>query len=347
MSAMRAVLYEKFSEPPQLRDVPEPTLTPDAVILAVKATGLCRSDWHGWMGHDPDITLPHVPGHELAGEIVAVGAAVQGWAVGERVTAPFICACGTCEQCASGNHQVCTRQEQPGFTYWGSFADLVSIPRADVNLVALPEDMSYEAAASLGCRYATSFRAVVDVGRVAAGEWVAVHGCGGVGLSAVAIAAASGARVVAVDIDPGALELASELGASAVVNAREHDAAAAVQAVTGGGAHLSVDALGSAPTCVGSIRSLRRRGRHVQVGLLPPAAGRPEVPMELVIAYELELLGSHGMQAHAYPRMLAMVAKGALNPEKLVRRRISLEEAPQALVDLGSFPGPGITVAIP
>jgi D-arabinose 1-dehydrogenase-like Zn-dependent alcohol dehydrogenase len=348
MTAMRAVVYEKFGEPAELREVPEPVCAPDAAIVAVRATGLCRSDWHGWMGHDPDITLPHVPGHELAGEVVAVGSLVRGWRPGQRVTAPFVCACGTCAQCASGDHQVCARQEQPGFTYWGSFADLVAIPRADVNLVALPDDLTYEAAASLGCRYATAFRAVADVGRLAAGEWVAVHGCGGVGLSAVAIAAASGARVVAVDVDPGALALAEELGAAALVNAREHkDPGAAVAEASGGGVHLSLDALGSAATCVGSVRSLRRRGRHVQVGLLPPAAGRPEVPMELVIAYELELLGSHGMAAHEYPRLMAMVSSGALRPERLVNRRIGLEETPKALAELGNFPGPGITVALP
>jgi alcohol dehydrogenase len=181
---MRAAVYEQFGQPLVVRSVPDPAPADDGVVIAVKATGLCRSDWHGWMGHDPDIRLPHVPGHELAGVVVAAGSLVRRWRAGDRVTVPFVCGCGACPQCASGNHQVCDRQSQPGFTHWGSFAEYVAIDRADTNLVALPEEMAYATAASLGCRFATSFRAVVDQGRVTAGQWVAVHGCGGVGLSA-------------------------------------------------------------------------------------------------------------------------------------------------------------------
>ena len=91
------------------------------------ATGLCRSDWHGWIGHDPDIALPHVPGHEFAGTIESVGAQVRRWAPGQRVTMPFIGACGTCAQRMAGEQQVCARQSQPGFHTWGSFAERVAI----------------------------------------------------------------------------------------------------------------------------------------------------------------------------------------------------------------------------
>ncbi len=216
---MKAVLYEEFRQPPRVTQVPDPVPVPGGVVLRVQATGVCRSDWHGWMGHDPDIVLPHVPGHELAGTIEAVGPGVRNWKVGDRVTVPFVCACGTCPECHSGNQQVCDHQFQPGFTHWGSFAEYVAIPQADLNLVALPETMDYATAASLGCRFATSFRAVVDQGRTSAGQWVAVHGCGGVGLSAIMIANAIGANVVAVDIAEDKLALARSLGAAAVVNA--------------------------------------------------------------------------------------------------------------------------------
>src|SRR2546429_929091 len=208
---MHAVIFERFGELPRLREVPDPTPASLGVVVRVHATGLCRSDWHGWLGHDPDIVLPHVPGHELAGTIEAVGSDVRNWRVGDRVTVPFVCGCGRCASCAAGAHQVCERQTQPGFTHWGSFAEYVKIENADINLVTIPNQMSYTIAASLGCRFATAFRAVVAQGRVAAGEWVAVHGCGGVGLSAVMIAAASGAQVVAVDIAPEALSLAAKL----------------------------------------------------------------------------------------------------------------------------------------
>ncbi|MEV6379233.1 zinc-dependent alcohol dehydrogenase family protein [Streptomyces sp. NPDC051773] len=345
---MRAVVFEHFGETPKTKDVPTPAPTPHGVIVRVEATGLCRSDWHGWQGHDPDITLPHIPGHELAGVVEATGAAVKNWRPGARVTVPFVCACGTCPACAAGDQQVCERQTQPGFTHWGSFAQYVALDHADVNLVALPDELSYGTAASLGCRFATAFRAVVAQGRVAAGEWVAVHGCGGVGLSAVMVAAASGARVIAVDVSPRALELARTFGAAECVDASAvEDTAEAVRDLTGGGAHLSLDALGSPVTCAASVNGLRRRGRHVQVGLLPSETGTTPVPMARAIALELELLGSHGMAAHAYPTMLKLVEEGVLRPDLLVTATIGLDAAPTALAAMGTAPGSGVTVIEP
>jgi D-arabinose 1-dehydrogenase-like Zn-dependent alcohol dehydrogenase len=343
---MRAVIYDRFGELPELREVPDPEPPAGGVVVAVRATGLCRSDWHGWRGHDTGIRLPHVPGHEFAGEIAAVGAGVRDWQAGDRVTAPFVCACGTCPACLTGDQQVCHRQEQPGFTYWGSFADLVVVPHAQTNLVRLSDRVDDAAAATLGCRFATAFRAVVAQGRVRPGEWVAVHGCGGVGLSAVMIAAAAGARVVAVDVSAGALALAKRFGAEVTVDARE-PAGPAIRDLTGGGAHVSLDALGSQVTLTASVEGLRRRGRHVQVGLLPAANGRPTVPMDLVVAYELELLGSHGMPAHAYRELLPLVETGALRPAELVTGELTLPEAPAALAAMDGPAPAGIQVIVP
>jgi alcohol dehydrogenase len=233
---------------------------------------------------------------------------------------------------------VCAAQTQPGFTHWGSLAEYVALDAADVNLVAVPEQLDPATAAALGCRYATAFRAVAQVGRVRAGEWVAVHGCGGVGLSAVQIAVAAGARVVAVDVAPGALDLARELGAEHTLDGGT-DVPAAVAELTGGGAHVSLDALGAPLTCANSVRSLRPRGRHVQVGLLPSAQGGPGVPMERVIALELEVLGSHGMAAHAYPELLGLIAAGRLDPRRLVTRQLPLDDAGEALTEVGRQPG--------
>ncbi len=348
---MRALVFDEFGGPLTVRDVPDPEPAPQGVVVRVEATGLCRSDWHGWVGHDRTIPLPHVPGHELAGTVAAVGAEVRGWSVGDRVTVPFVCACGTCRACLAGDQQVCERQTQPGFTGWGSFAELVALDHAEVNLVALPDDLSATAAAALGCRFATAYRAVVQQGRVRQGEWVAVHGCGGVGLSAVMVAAACGARVVAVDVTAAALDLARSFGAEVTVDATSADVVRAVRGATDGGAHLSLDALGSAATLGASVRGLRARGRHVQVGLLPPdpaAGGHPPVPMSRVIALELEVLGSHGMAAHAYPEMLALVAAGRLRPDLLVTRELTLAEAAAALPAMGE-PGhpPGVSVICP
>jgi alcohol dehydrogenase len=335
---VRALVFDSFAGPLEVREVPAPEPPPGGVVVRVAASGICRSDWHAWQGHDPDVVLPHVPGHELAGTVAAVGAGVRNWSVGDRVTVPFVNACGSCVQCTVGEHQVCTRQTQPGFTHWGSLAEFVALGAADVNLVAVPDSLGLATAAALGCRYATAFRAVVQLGRVRAGEWLVVHGCGGVGLSAVQIAAAAGARVVAVDVAPGALELARQLGAEHVVDGAG-DVPAAVADLTGGGAHVSLDALGAAVTCTNSIASLRPRGRHVQVGLLPPAQGRPEVPMDRVIALELQVFGSHGMAAHAYPELLGLIAAGRLDPRPLVTRELALDEAGVALAEVGRRPG--------
>lgn len=347
MVGVRAVVFERYGERAEVREVADPVPAVGGAVVRVEATGLCRSDWHGWMGHDPDIVLPHVPGHELAGVVEAVGPGVSGWRPGDRVTVPFVCACGSCAECAAGQHQVCARQTQPGFTHWGSFAEYVALEHADVNLVAVPEELSYDTAAGLGCRFATAFRAVVAQGRVAPGEWVAVHGCGGVGLSAVMIAVAAGARVVAVDTAPGALELARKFGAAHGVDPARGDTAEAVRELTGGGAHLSLDALGSPATAAASVAGLRRRGRHVQVGLLPTAQGATALPMERVIGWELEILGSHGMAAHAYPPMMELVRSGALRPDLLVTATIPLDAAPAALAAMGTAPGRGVTIIRP
>jgi len=345
---VRAVVYSQFGEPPVVREVADPVSPADGVVVRVEATGLCRSDWHGWRGHDPDIAVPHVPGHELAGTIVEVGADVRRWRVGDRVTVPFVCGCGVCGPCLAGDEQVCDAQFQPGFTHWGSFAELVALHRADINLVRLPDSLDFVTAAGLGCRFATAHRAVVGQGRVVPGDWVAIHGCGGVGLSAVMIAVAAGARVVAVDVSDAALDAAIQLGATVTVRGSAADVVDQVIEATGGGANLSIDAFGSAATCFNSIAGLRKRGRHVQVGLMVANDARAPVPMDLVVARELEILGSHGMAAHDYGAMLASVVEGRLDPRRLVGRTISLDEAPAALMAMERpQPVAGMTVILP
>ncbi len=332
---------------PTLREVPDPETPADGVLIEVHATGLCRSDWHAWAGHD-DVELPYVPGHEFAGVIAAVGADVRGWRIGDRVTAPFVNGCGACEWCARGDAQVCPDQRQPGFTDAGSFAERVVVFAAETNLVRVPDDVPLSAAASLGCRFATAFRALTARARVQPGEWVVVVGAGGVGLSAVMIARALGARVVAVDRSSAARELARRVGAEATVAARvADDVAAAVVAITGGGAHVSVDAVGSERTCADAVLSLRRRGRHVQIGLLASEDGLTPVALSRAVAWELDLLGSHGMAARDYPAMLELIAGGALRPADLVSRTVGLSEGAALLPSMADQPAGGITIIDP
>ena len=321
---MRAVVYESFGGPLSVQSVTDPVAPPGGAVVQVEATGVCRSDWHGWQGHDSDIqVLPHVPGHELAGRVAAVGAGVTRWSVGNRVTVPFVNACGACAVCSEGNGQVCPFQKQPGFTHWGSFAELVVVHAADTNLVAVPEGMTSVVAASLGCRFATSFRAVATVAAVRPGERVVVFGAGGVGLSAVQVAVALGASVSVVDPSPDAVTLAESFGATGTVEP--------------GDAHVTIDAIGDPRVVETAVSWLRPRGRHVQVGLLP--GEQPALDLGRVLARELAILGSHGMAAHEYPAMLALVTSGALRPEQLIGRTVGLADAGQALVDVGRTPG--------
>ena len=342
---MKAALFEEFGQPLAIRNLPDPTPHADGVVIQVAANGICRSDWHGWMGHDADVHLPHVPGHELAGVVAAVGKDVRHWAEGDRVTLPFACGCGSCEQCVSGNQQVCDDYFQPGFTAWGSFAEYVAIRYADTNLVRLPESIGFVEAASLGCRFITSYRAVVTQGRVAPGEWVVVHGCGGIGLSAVMIANSMGAQVIGVDIKDEALELAQSLGAVATLNgSKQASLVGGIKEITKGGAHVSIDGLGSNQTCRNSIMSLRKRGRHVQIGVMAEDDKQTPIPMGWVMFNELELIGSHGMQAHAYGPMLEMITTGKLQPGKMISKTISLEDSLDVLQSMGTAPPTGVVV---
>lgn len=341
---MRAALYRAFAAPLTLETVPDPEPPRDGVVIEVGANGVCRSDWHAWMGHDPVIELPHVPGHELAGTVVAVGSEVRRLRQGERVTVPFCCGCGRCLPCSAGHLHLCDRDYQPGFSGWGAFAQYLALPYADLNVVPLPDDIDFVSAAALGCRFMTAFWALTAQGRLRAGEWLAVHGCGGVGLSAVMIGVALGARVIAIDIRDAPLTLAAELGAEATVRADRNDSAEAVRELSGGGAQLSIDALGSPESCRASLRSLRQRGRHLQIGLLLAGERNPEIPMDLVIARELELRGSHGMPAHHYPELFEQIRAGRFDPAKLVTKRIALDEAGAELAAMGSFAQTGVTV---
>ena len=340
---MRAVSYWAIGGPLELVDAPEPVCPPDGAVVRVEATGICRSDWHAWRGHDP-VPLPMIPGHEFAGTVAAVGPDVTGFVVGDRVTAPFVNGCGRCAWCLAGDAQVCPEQTQPGFTHPGSFAELVQVRAADFNLVRLPDSVDAVTAASLGCRFATSYHALTRQSRLSAGQWLAVYGCGGVGASAILIAKALGAQVVAVDPSPAARERAATLGADYVLAAPDLDA---ILELTDGGAHVSMDALGTSETAAASVRTLRRRGRHVQVGLMLGTHADAPLPWGAVISKELEIVGSHGMAAADYPELLALVADGRLDPRMLIGRVVTLAEAPAELAAMDALVAPtaGVVVA--
>jgi alcohol dehydrogenase len=362
---MRAVHVTAFGELPQVVDLPTPAAPVGGVVVDVELTGLCRSDFHAFAGHDDGVLLPYVPGHEFVGRISALGAGVTGWSVGQRVTAPFVCGCGDCTWCAAGESQICPHQTQPGFTYDGSWAEHVVVPAASHNLVAVPENLPGASVASLGCRFATAFRALRDRAQVRPGELVAVFGCGGVGLSAVMLAQAMGARAIAVDVSPGALELARSVGAAACVNStglspdevaaevraaafeltgEEVQAQGSPSAVSRSGPHVTLEALGRTETLEAALRSLDPLGRHVQVGLF---AEVPRTLIPRVVALELSILGSHGMAAGDYPALLELLLTGAVDPGVLVTRELGLDDVPNALAAMSGGTQPGVAVIRP
>ncbi|MDR1851056.1 MAG: zinc-dependent alcohol dehydrogenase family protein [Propionibacteriaceae bacterium] len=338
---MFAWRYNTYGGPIDVVEMPDPACPADGAVLKVEATGVCRSDWHAWRGHDP-VPLPMVPGHEFAGEIVAVGPGVRSFVVGERVTSPFVNGCGSCSYCLSGQAQVCPEQTQPGFTHPGSFAEYVVVQHADMNLVQLPDALAYESAASLGCRFATAYHALTAQAGLRTGEWLLVVGAGGVGLSAIDVGKGLGARVAAVDTNPAALELAREMGADVVLG---FDELGSVLDLTDGGPDVSLDAVGRPETAAAAVRSLRRRGRHVQVGLMLGPNAEAPLPWADVIAKELRVIGSHGMAAADYPAMLEAVASGKMHPQKLIGKRISFGGLGRALQEMDGVSAPGITVA--
>jgi alcohol dehydrogenase len=344
---MRAILVDAPRGAPTLTTLPDPDPPAHGAVVEVHATGVCRSDWHAWVGHDPTIRWPHVPGHEFAGTVRAVGREVRGFVGGERVTAPFCCGCGGCATCREGHTHLCEREFQPGFDGWGSFAEYVVVPWADVNLARLPDALGADEAASLGCRFMTAFHGLIERARLQAGETVVVFGCGGVGLACVAIAAGAGARVIAVDRVPAKLALARSLGANEAIDASAVDPVAAVRELTAGGADVAVDALGSRATAAAGIRSLRRRGRHLQLGLLLGQDADPALPIQEVVRRELALIGGHGMPASSYPRLFRFVLERRLPLERLIGERRPLAEAGAALAAMEGFAPVGVTLLQP
>lgn len=346
---MRAAVMEGVRKPLLVRELPDPTIAPHGALIRVEANGICRSDWHGWVGDWDWLGLkfefPHVLGHEFCGVVEEAGSEVRNFKKGDRVIVPFSQGEGGCRMCRTGHSNVCDNVISPGFNYWGGFGRYSAVPHADFNLVLMPDIISFVDGAGLGCRYMTSFHALTTQAQVQAGDWVAVHGCGGIGLSAVQIATALGANVIAVDIDDKKLALAKEQGAVATVSARGNDPAAAIKEMTKGGADISVDALGIAATCRNSINSLRKRGRHLQVGMTSGVErGEIPVPIDVIANDELQLIGSQGMPALEFGAMLAMVETGKLKPGTLVSRTVSLEEAGAVLASMEDFGTIGIPV---
>jgi D-arabinose 1-dehydrogenase-like Zn-dependent alcohol dehydrogenase len=333
---MRAALLTGPGAALELAEIEEPRCPEDGVVLRVLACGICRSDWHVWTGADP-APLPHVPGHEYCGVVEEIGPRVTGWQKGDRVIAPFILACGSCPACRAGSQTTCAAQVLPGFNAPGAFAERLAVPHADANLARLPEGLDPGLAAAMGCRVTTAWHALTGRAALAPGEWLAVHGAGGVGLSALMLAKAIGARVAMVDVVPEKLAYAEALGADAVIDARAGDAAAAVRDATHGGADVALEALGIEATTVAALKSLKKLGRMVQIGMPAGDHATMAIPMDTIYSGQLAVFGTRGMPGWRYPSLFALIAARKLDLSPLIARRVALS---QASAELAAFDGP-------
>ncbi len=338
---MRAAVIHAFNQDLTLDTVPDPDCPDNGVVLQVAACGVCRSDYHGWTGEHPKVGPGDILGHEYCGTVVAAGPRAK-YALGDKLIAPFILSCGACPECQTGVSNACENAIVPGFGAPGAYAEYVAVP-FDHNLVHLPETMSPALAAGLGCRVTTAWHALTDRAQVRAGEWVAVHGTGGIGLATLLLAKMLGARVVVVDVVAEKLAHARSLGADAAVNAAEVNAASAIRDLTGGGAHVSVEALGIAQTTNASVECLATLGRHVHVGM-PAGDGMMTVNMRAIYAKQLSFFGTRGMPAWKYPQLLDMIARGAVDLSPMVAREIGLSGASAELRAMGGPTAPGTAV---
>jgi len=343
---MRALLLEETGKPMVVKEVSDPALTPDGVIIKVMANGICRSDWHIWAG-DANVVkeFPHVLGHEFTGIVEEAGNHVRKFKKGDKVIVPVAQSDNTCPHCLGGHQNLCDNRVIPGINYWGGYSQYVHVPNADGNLVTLPETMNFVSAASLGCRFVTAYHGIVDQVKVQAGEWVVIHGCGGVGLSAIQLASSLGAKVIAVDIGEDKLEIAKQLGAHITVNGAQNNPVEAVREITRGGADVSVDALGISDTCQNAILGLGKRGRHLQIGLTTKKEkGFISLPIDMMVAKEIQLVGSSGMPTSRYPAMFNLIDSLNIDPSKLVTERVSLDEAYQVIAGMSEYTNLGISV---
>ncbi len=337
---MKALIMQAPRADLSVSDAPDPACPPDGVVISVHACGVCRSDHHSWTGADPT-PLPHIMGHEFAGIIEEVGPDC-GLRSGQRITAPFILGCGHCTDCTSGQPTICADQYCPGFHGPGAFAQRLAIRAADFNAVPLPDTIPFDVAAAMGCRVTTAWRALSDRAQLQPGEWVAIHGLGGVGLSALLIAKALGAQVIGIDPNPTARTMAQSLGADHALGA---DALEQLKQITQGGAHVSVEAIGLTSAFAASLASLRKLGRHVQVGMPTGNHAKPPLPLlDLVYSNQLSLFGMRGLSAAGFAPLLHLIETGKLDLTPLITGHISLGDVQAVFEDMDRFAATGVQV---
>lgn len=342
---MKAVRYVGANRPLEMQEIPIPAFGDHDILVRIKAAGICHSDLHYRSGISGTMAVPRTLGHEVAGVVEKTGAKVVNVKAGDRVALHYLVTCGDCYYCSTGNEQFCTTGKMIGNHTDGGYAEYIAIPSRSA--IPLPEEISFEQAATLMCASATSFHALLK-GRIRPGEKVAVFGIGGLGISAIQLARAFGATAVfAVDINEEKLKLASRFGAIPI-NGSTSDPATEIKRATGGrGADVILELAGLPLTQKQALHSAGPMGRVVLVGITDKTIELH--PYRELLANEVELIGSNDHLLQELPRLMEFAVKGILDTSLTVTRTVPLDAgAINATLDaLGKFDGGVRTVIVP
>lgn len=324
---MRAALFLGPGKPLSVEEVARPQPCPGEVLVEVAACGFCHTDLH-YLDHGVATAKkpPLILGHETSGTVAGVGPGAARWNLGDRVLLPAVLPCGRCPACRTGRENICGQMRMFGNHVDGGFAEFVVAPEKDV--IALPAGIDLTNACIIADALSTPYHAVVHRAQVRAGEWVAVVGCGGVGMNAVQFAAASGANVVAVDLRADKLEIARKLGAVEALNPTDaKEFTQDMRRITDGGADVAIEAVGSPATIETAFSTLRRGGRMCLIGYTEKPA---QLPAAKVMFFEYTLMGSLGCRPADYPRIIEMVRRGHIRLDPLVTARTPLSRVNDA-----------------
>lgn len=328
---MRAAIFHGSGRPLTLGELPRPSLGPGDALVKVAACGFCHTDLH-YLDHGVATAKapPMVLGHEISGTVEELGPSATERALGDRVLVPAVLPCGSCELCRRGRGNICPRLMMLGNHIDGGFAEYVRVPARD--LVPLPSGMDLARSAVIADALTTPYHAVVHRGQVRSGDWVVVVGCGGVGINVVQFARAAGANVIAVDLRPEKLELALRLGATEALDASQHpQLGREVQKRTGGGANVAFEVVGTPETVRTALSTLRRGGRLCVLGYSDSVV---PVPLNRLMFFEYEIVGSLGCRPVDYPQVIEMVRSGKVRLDEVVTRTVPLDRIGEAADDL-------------
>lgn len=333
---MRAAVFHGPGRPLHVGDVPRPLPGPGDALVKVAACGFCHTDLH-YLDHGVPTAKapPLILGHEISGVIEELGPGASDRSLGDRVLVPAVLPCGVCDFCRSGRGNICPQLRMPGNHIDGGFAEYVRVPARD--LVPLPAELDLARSAVIADALTTPYHAVVHRARVRSGDWVVVVGCGGVGINAVQFANAAGANVIAVDLRPEKREAARRLGACATLDpAGFPDLGREARKISGGGADVALEVVGKPETVSLALSTLRRGGRLCVVGYSDSVV---PIPLNRLMFFEYEIVGSLGCRPVDYPRVIEMVRQRKVSLDAVVTGSVPLERIGEAAEDLRNAKG--------